>query len=59
MTPVSGAVVLESASDYKRFGLQQVDGSTTPSVPGLPEPSTALLSLLACLMLCRRRRIQP
>ena len=56
VTPVSGAVVLETAQDYKRFGLEQADGTTTPSVPGIPEPSTALLSLIASLMLCRRKR---
>ncbi len=56
VTPVSGAVVLETAQDYKRFDLKQVDGSTTPSIPGVPEPSTALLTLLASLMLFRRKR---
>lgn len=57
VTPVSGAVVLETKQDYKRFGLEQADGSTTPSVPGIPEPSTALLALIASLMLCRRKRV--
>ena len=58
VTPVSGAVVLETKEDYKRFGLKQVDVDTAPSVPGIPEPSTALLVLIGSLMVWRRARIQ-
>lgn len=56
VTPVSGAVVLETKEQYKRFGLEQADVSTTPKIPGIPEPSTALLTLLGSLMLWRRNR---
>ena len=59
VTPVSGAVVLETKQDYQRFGLKQVDASTTPSIPGVPEPSTALLTFLGSLMLFRRNRALP
>lgn len=56
VTPVSGAVVLETAEQYKRFGLEQADLETTPEIPGVPEPSTVLLSILSTLMVWRRRR---
>ena len=56
VTPVSGAVVLETQEQYKRFGLEQVDLETTPSVPGVPEPSTALLSFFSVFLIWQRRR---
>ncbi|MGJ8698019.1 MAG: VIT domain-containing protein [Verrucomicrobiaceae bacterium] len=56
VTPVSGAVVLETKAQYKRFGLEQVDASATPKIPGIPEPSTALLGLLGMLMVWKRQR---
>ncbi|MGC6427491.1 MAG: hypothetical protein ACON5H_10925, partial [Akkermansiaceae bacterium] len=57
VTQVSGAVVLETAEQYKRFGLEQVEVETTPEIPGVPEPSTALFSLLSVVMVWRRKRI--
>ena len=56
VTPVSGAIVLETQQQYQDFGLKQVDVSTTPSIPGVPEPSTALLLLMSTLGLLIRRR---
>lgn len=56
VTPVSGAVVLETQEQFKRFGLDQVDESSTPSIPGIPEPSTSLLLILAGSLVWRRRR---
>jgi Vault protein inter-alpha-trypsin domain len=40
VTPVSGAVVLETKEQYDQFGLKQVDKG---SVPTIPEPETYLL----------------
>lgn len=56
VSQVSGAVVLETAEQYRRFGLEQVDVETAPEVPGIPEPSTALLSILSVVMVWRRKR---
>ena len=60
VTPSSGAVVLERAEQYQRFGLKQAD-KNTPSIPtGVPEPSavfvTVLLMLIVCIHLYNRRR---
>jgi hypothetical protein len=44
VTPVSGAVVLETQAQYDRAGLQPVPPT---SVPMIPEPSAAALILLA------------
>jgi len=59
VTPVTGAVVLETIEQYKEMGLTPVPVDT---VPGIPEPSTMLLMLLGvfvCLgrlkILCLRR----
>lgn len=40
VTPVSGAVVLETKAQYDQFGLRQADKN---SVPTIPEPETYLL----------------
>ena len=56
VTPVSGAVVLERAEQYQSFGLDQVDLSTVPSVPGIPEPSISILLFVASGLVWRRRR---
>lgn len=40
VTPVSGAVVLETAQQYERAGLQPVDAGTVPTIP---EPEMVLL----------------
>jgi hypothetical protein len=56
VTPVSGAVVLETQEQYNRTGLQQVDPG---SVPTIPEPEMVLLILVIALIfliiLFRRR----
>jgi hypothetical protein len=64
VTPVSGAVVLETAEQYRQAGLQPVDPSTTPevSVPSVPEPHEwALLAVAAAalLFLLLKRRASP
>ena len=47
VTPVSGAVVLETAAQYDAAGLKPVDAGTVPTIP---EPET--LSLLVIAGLC-------
>jgi hypothetical protein len=55
VTPISGAVVLESQQQYAQTGLKPVDPQT---VPAIPEPGTGALFGLgtAVLWLWRRRR---
>lgn len=55
VTPVSGAVVLETAAQFAAAGLTPVDPQT---VPAIPEPSVAALLLLGggLLLLARRRK---
>jgi Vault protein inter-alpha-trypsin domain len=62
VTPVSGAVVLETAEQYRAAGLKPVEPGTVPTIP---EPEMiALLGIMAAifvswflhLKLCRRRR---
>jgi len=48
VTPVSGAVVLETAGQYKAAGLQPVEPG---SVPTIPEPETVLLLAVAAALL--------
>ena len=57
VTPLSGAVVLETEAQYERHGLTPADTSATPHVPTVPEPSTSLLLLLstAAALLWRKR----
>lgn len=48
VTPASGAVVLENASQYAEAGLHPADPAT---VPGVPEPGTVALLIAAALLL--------
>jgi hypothetical protein len=52
VTPVSGAVVLETQAQYDRHGLNPVDPATVPIVP---EPGSASLLLGGVLCLTLRR----
>jgi hypothetical protein len=49
VTVVSGAVVLETAEQYRAANLQAVDPATTPDI--VPEPGTLLLALFGALLL--------
>lgn len=52
VTPVSGAVVLETQAQYKQAGLQPAGPESVPSVP---EPSAGALGFLALALLFLRR----
>jgi hypothetical protein len=53
VTPVSGAVVLETQAQYQLAGLQPV---APESVPTVPEPSASFLLLLGLLFMAARHR---
>jgi hypothetical protein len=57
VTPISGAVVLETAAQYARHGLKPVDAATVPTVP---EPETVMMLVVAgavgAWVLWKRRR---
>jgi hypothetical protein len=55
VTPVSGAVVLETREQYKDAGLEPVPPG---SVPTIPEPETWAMILVATLMLAWHRRFR-
>jgi len=53
VTPVSGAVVLETQQQYDQTGLKPVEPQTVPSIP---EPTTAALVLVGVVLLAVLRR---
>ncbi len=55
VTPVSGAVVLETKAQFERAGLHPVPAE---SVPAVPEPSSVLLGLVALLGLAAGRALR-
>jgi len=55
VTRVTGAVVLETAEQYRTHGLQPVDPATVPSIP---EPSTYLLLGLGLAVLVASKRLK-
>ncbi|RYD46585.1 MAG: PEP-CTERM sorting domain-containing protein, partial [Verrucomicrobiaceae bacterium] len=59
VTPVSGAVVLETQQQYDDHGLTPVDGDATPQIPSVPEPSTGMLVILTTSLTLLRRRRSP
>jgi hypothetical protein len=56
VTPVSGAVVLETKAQYQAAGLTPVDPLTTPAI--IPEPESWALLILGTgvLVLWHRRQ---
>ncbi len=56
VTPYSGAVVLERQDQYTRHGLQQVDVSSVPTVPVIPEPGVLWMVAAGLALALRRRR---
>ena len=55
VTPVTGAVVLETAAQYRATGLQPVDATTVPSIPE-PETWILLVAGLVVVVMARRKR---
>lgn len=55
VTPVSGAVVLETKADYEENGLEAVDVDSVPKIPVVPEPSVSLMMMLGALLMMGRR----
>ena len=53
VTPVTGAVVLESKQQFDQAGLSPVDSQ---SVPTVPEPATLLLAAIGVVLLYMFRR---
>ena len=58
VTPVSGAVVLETQAQYDRAGLVPEDKKHMHSVANTPEPSGSLMGLLAAFSLLHFARLQ-
>lgn len=58
VTPVSGAVVLETAQQFKDAGLEPVPADTVPTIPEPEFWAIAIVALLAAWFLLRRRRTQ-
>ena len=57
VSPWSGAVVLERATDYAQHGLTQSNAAVSQQIPVIPEPSSVLLLLFSVShFLLRRRR---
>ncbi len=56
VTPLSGAVVLETQEQYDRSGLSPADASAAPQIPSVPEPSTGALVMVAVAFAVMRRR---
>jgi hypothetical protein len=56
VTPLSGAVVLETQAQYDAFGLTPGDPSAAPQIPNIPEPATAVLVLLSLTAAALRRK---
>ena len=57
VTPVTGAVVLETAKQFEEAGLEPAEADTVPSIP---EPEMVLLMVVAAVVLLwawRRRRV--
>lgn len=58
VTPLTGAVVLETAAQYEANGLEPIDPETAPTFSAIPEPADLVffLSLFALLAMLLRRR---
>jgi len=56
VTPLSGAVVLETRQQYADHGLVPGDPSASPQIPNIPEPSTMLLFILSIMGATMHRR---
>ena len=57
VTPVSGAVVLETQQQYQEAGLSPTSQTGVPTVPEPEEWALIILSALAFLWLMRQRQL--
>ncbi len=55
VTPLSGAVVLETKQQYIETGLNIPTSTNAAAIPSIPEPSSSLLILIGALMTSMRR----
>jgi hypothetical protein len=55
ITPISGAVVLETQEQYDAAGLQPVPEGTVPAIPEPEEWALIFVALLVLAYACRRR----
>ncbi len=55
VTPVTGAVVLETKAQYEQAGLQPAPAETVPTIP---EPSATALLLVGVVFLCVQHRVR-
>jgi hypothetical protein len=61
VTPVTGAVVLETAEQYEEAGLKMAQAGQNPSIPTVPEPETWVLiglAVAAAAWTLRRRGLE-
>jgi hypothetical protein len=56
VTPVSGAVVLETKQQYEESGLKPVESNTVPTVPEPHEWALIIIACIALMWLVWRRR---
>lgn len=55
VTPVSGAVVLETQEQYDKHGLVPIGSETAPHVPSIPEPQCFFLLMIGSFIIFVRR----
>jgi hypothetical protein len=58
VTPVSGAVVLETKEQYDESGLEPVSPDSVPTIVTVPEPSTWALMIIGAIVLLLARARQ-
>lgn len=56
VSPLSGAVVLESNAQYLETGLEIPDWENSAEIPVVPEPSSSLLVLMGVIIVSLRRK---
>jgi hypothetical protein len=56
VTPLTGAVVLETKEQYDRHGLKPADAMTVPAVPEPTALSLVGVAVVVCFLSRRKRR---